>query len=232
LLRGLAAEFEGLGSRENVELTLSEGERREYVLYQKQYALTFHTFKYEGEVDPAVLMGQQIARLALLRRKLREELRAGEKIFVCKRNEALTEHEILPLYALLNRFGANTLLFVTPADAAHPPGTVERLMPGLLRGAIDRFAPSENAHDLSLEYWLAVCVNAYRLVNDAGRLSRFPRIRRTPPNIMAGEGRPSTFFLRDVTSVSSALQKVEPVASSGLSLGAQQGEKCCRASWF
>jgi hypothetical protein len=67
----------------------------------------------------------------------------------------------------LNRFAANTLLFVTPADAAHPPGTVERLMPGLLRGSIDRFAPPENAHDLSLECWLAVCVNAHQLVTNA-----------------------------------------------------------------
>jgi len=166
LLRGLTMEFAGLGARENVELTLSEGERREYVLYQKQYALTFHTFKYEGEVDATVMMDQQIARLALLRRKLLEELRTGEKIFVCKRNEPLSEQEMLPLYAALNRFAANTLLFVTPADAAHPPGTVEQLMPGLLRGSIDRFAPPENAHDLSLESWLAVCVNAYRLVHD------------------------------------------------------------------
>jgi len=169
LLRGLTLEFAGLGTRENVELTLSEGERREYVMYQKHYALTFHTFKYENEVDAAVLKDQQIARLALLRRKLLEELRTGEKIFVCKRNEALNEQEALPLYAALNRFAANTLLFVTPADAEHPPGTVEQLMPGLLRGAVDRFAPPQNAHDLSLESWLAVCVNAYRLVHDKAR---------------------------------------------------------------
>jgi hypothetical protein len=174
LLRGLAREFDGLGARDNVELTLSEGQRREYVLFQKQYALTFHTFKYENEVDPAVLMDQQIARLGLLRRKLLEELRAGEKIFVCKRNDALSEQEILPLYALLNRFAANTLLFVTPADEAHPSGTVEQLMPGLLRGAIDRFAPPENAHDLSLESWLSVCVNAYRLVHEAGAAISVP----------------------------------------------------------
>jgi hypothetical protein len=171
LLRGLAAEFEGLAEREDLELTISEGERREYVLHASRYALTFHTFQYEGEIDAVELMAKQIARLRLLRRKLLEDLRLGEKIFVYKRNEVLHEHNVLPLHALLNRFAANTLLFVTPADAAHPPGTVERLMPGLLQGYVDRFAPSKNAHDLSLERWLAVCVNAFRLVRKAAGAS-------------------------------------------------------------
>ena len=166
LLRGLAAEFEGLEVREDLMLTFSEAERREYVLHHSRYALSFHTFQYENEIDAAELMGKQSARLRLLRRKFLEDLREGEKIFVYKRNEALSEQDVLPLHVALNRFAPNTLLFVTPADAAHPPGTVERLMPGLLRGSIDRFAPPENAHDLSLECWLAVCVNAYRLARE------------------------------------------------------------------
>jgi hypothetical protein len=174
LLRGLMAEFEGFGARETVEFALSEGERREYVLYEKQYALTFHTFQYEGEVDAPALMGKQIARLQLLRRKFLEDLREGGKIFVCKRNEALSEQEILPLHAALNRFATNTLLYLTPADAEHPPGTVERLMPGLLRGWIDRLAPPKNAHDLSLECWLAVCVNAYRLMHEPATATIIP----------------------------------------------------------
>ena len=165
LLRGLAAEFEGLAEPEDLELTISEGERPEYVLHAGRYALTFHTFQFEGEIDAAELLAKQIARLRLLRRKLLEDLRLGETIFIYKRNEALREQDVLPLHAALNRFAANTLLFVTTADAAHPPGTVERLMPGLLRGYIDRFAPQENAHDLSLERWLAVCVNAHRLAH-------------------------------------------------------------------
>ena len=41
-----------------------------------------------------------------------------------------------------------------------PAGTVEVVMPGLLKGYIDRFAPDDNAHDLSFEGWLRVCANA------------------------------------------------------------------------
>jgi hypothetical protein len=51
---------------------------------------------------------------------------------------------------------------MVPADAAHPSGTVEMLLPGLLRGYVDRFAPSENAHDLSLSAWTDVCEAAWR----------------------------------------------------------------------
>lgn len=172
LLRGLAVEFDGLGDRDSLELNLSE--LRQYMLRDRRYALIFHTFQYESEVDAAELMVKQMARLRLLRRKLLEDLRGGEKIFVCKRNEALGEQEMLPLHAMLNRFASNTLLFVTPADAAHPPGTVERLMPGLLSGSIDRFALPENAHELSLECWLAVCVNAHRLVRKVPAVASLP----------------------------------------------------------
>jgi len=164
LLHGLMAEFEGLSRREDLELTLSDGERREYVLHQRRYALALHTFQYEDEIDATELMTKQIKQLNLLKRKFIRDLRGGDKIFVCKRSEALCEQDMLPLHAVLNRFAVNTLLFVTPADATHPPGAVERLLPGLLRGNIDRFASSNEAVDLSLEIWLEICVKSYLLI--------------------------------------------------------------------
>jgi hypothetical protein len=47
---------------------------------------------------------------------------------------------------------------------------VEVVMPGLLKGYIDRFAPDDNAHDLSFDGWLRVCANACVLA----RLQRGP----------------------------------------------------------
>jgi hypothetical protein len=67
------------------------------------------------------------------------------------------------LYMALNRHHDATLLWVVPAERDRPPGTVEVLMPGLLRGYIDRFAPGDNAHDLSFDGWLRVCTNAVAL---------------------------------------------------------------------
>jgi hypothetical protein len=124
--------------------------------------MTYHTFQYEHQISLDTVRQQQIARLHFLKRKLMEDAATGEKIFVIKRNPPLRPEEVLPLYTTLNEIGCNCLLWMVPADAAHPSGTVEMLLPGLLRGYIDRFAPSENAHDLSLSAWTAVCEAAWR----------------------------------------------------------------------
>jgi hypothetical protein len=78
--------------------------------------------------------------------------------------------DALPLAAALRHYGPNTLLWVEVAGPDHPAGTVEWARPGLLRGYIDRFAPSENAHDLSLDCWIAICRAAWQL-NQEGKLA-------------------------------------------------------------
>lgn len=163
LLRGIEREFDSLGDPAAMQFHLQGNGRREYALTDQDFGLTFHTFLYEGEVNVEGLVAQQSIRLKFLRRKLLEDISAGEKIFVIKRNDPLAVSEILPLHAALNQYAANTLLFVVPATADHPSGTVEQLAPRLLRGYIDRFAPYDNAHDLLLEVWLALCVNAARI---------------------------------------------------------------------
>jgi hypothetical protein len=52
-------------------------------------------------------------------------------------------------------------------DAKHPAGTVEMISDGLIKGYIDRFAPGENAHDLSIDCWIELCRNALALVRGA-----------------------------------------------------------------
>ena len=58
------------------------------------------------------------------------------------------------MYLVLNRYGPATLLWVVRAERDRPSGTVEVLMPGLMKGYVDRFAPDDNAHDLSFDGWL------------------------------------------------------------------------------
>jgi hypothetical protein len=70
---------------------------------------------------------------------------------------------IMRLVEALRVYGPAELLWVTLHDSEHPPGTVEAVAPGLLKGYIDRFAPGENAHALSLECWIALCRNALAL---------------------------------------------------------------------
>ena len=163
LLRGLQTGFKGLGDVDDLTFRLQGKTKPEYIIQEKQYGLVYHTFRYKGEIDEDKFVTSEGARLKFLVRKFVEDLQGGEKIFVCKRNSPLREEEILPVLTALNAYGPNTLLWVVPADEKHPPGSAQWVMPGLIKGYIDRFAPNENAHDLSLEVWLEICVNALRL---------------------------------------------------------------------
>ncbi len=162
LLRGLDVGFQDLAENPEIEFRVNSG-TAEYMVYEKRYQLNFHTFRKRGDVDEKRLVAGEPARLAFLVRKFVEDLRGGSKIFVCKRNVPLREDEILPLYAALNSYASNLLLWLVPADAAHRSGSVETVIPGLMKGYIARFAPPEAVHDLLLDAWLEVCVNAYRL---------------------------------------------------------------------
>jgi hypothetical protein len=163
LIRGIDNGFEGLGEIEDIEPRLEGGTPKEYMIHEKKYGLVYHTFVYEGQRSIWLMREQESARLKFLRRKFREELQATDKIFVYKFESNVSEAEILPLYMALNRYSEATLLLVVPFERDRPAGTVEVVMPGLLKGYIDRFAPSEDARDLSFDGWLRVCANAYVL---------------------------------------------------------------------
>jgi hypothetical protein len=160
LIRGLDDGFAGLGEPDDVEPRLEGDALREYMIHEKRYGLVYHSFVYEGERSVCSMRQQEAARLKFLRRKFIEELEAAEKILVYKRNAPVADEEILSLFLALRRHGDNTLLWVVPAERDRPPGTVEMMIPGLLKGYIDRFAPEDNAHDFSFDGWVRVCANA------------------------------------------------------------------------
>ena len=160
LVRGVESGFNGLGEIDDIDPRLEGSPRAEYMIHEKKYGLVYHTFVYEGQRSAWLMREQEAARLKFLRRKFMEELEAAEKIFVYRFDGPVSEEEILPLHMALNKYGPVTLLWVVLAERDRPAGTVEVLMPGLLKGYIDRFAPKDNAHDLSFDGWLRVCANA------------------------------------------------------------------------
>ncbi len=162
LVRGLRHGFPGLGDPGTTEVRV-EGVDQEYVVRDTVYGMTYHTWQYRPSIALETVQKQQTMRLNFLKRKLMEDVAAAEKIFVVKRGETpLGPEEVLPLYAALNDLGQNWLLWVVLADETHPPGTVEILLPGLMRGYVDRFAPNNNAPDLSANAWTALCIAAWR----------------------------------------------------------------------
>jgi hypothetical protein len=166
LLRGLRSGFAGLGEPETTEILVA-GKDREFVVRETVYGMSYHTFQYEHQMTLDTVRRQQTTRLDFLRRKLMEDIAGGEKIFVVKRTPALRPEEVLPLFTALNQTRRNWLLWMVPADAKHNAGTVEMPLPGLLRGYIDRFAPVDNAHDLSLPVWTAICEGVWNAVGGA-----------------------------------------------------------------
>jgi hypothetical protein len=165
VIRGIDTGFAGLGDPGDVVPRVAKGGWSEWMIHEKHYGLDYHTDIRESDANAEQVLLREIVKLHFLRRTFMEDLAEGRKIYVCKRShQPLTLNEVMPLFLALNRHAASKLLFVIPADEAHPVGTVIEELPGLMRGHIDSFAPSENVPRLSVPGWLAVCVNTWRLV--------------------------------------------------------------------
>jgi len=166
LVKGLRSKFKGLGKSNNIEVQVS-GNGREYMVLDKCFGFLFHAWVLVGELEPEEIAIRETRRLPLLVRKLVEEITLGEKIFVFHGMTPLSLEEARALSSALRIYGPTTLLWCELADEAHQPGTVERIEPGLLKGYMDRFAPGENAHDLSLDCWVTLCKNAVQVWRSA-----------------------------------------------------------------
>jgi hypothetical protein len=160
LKAGLEACFEGLSDPDNLDVQLSSN-GREYMVYDRKFQLLYHAWVLAEEMTAEAVRQREVRRLPLLIRKLVEDLNQAEKIFIFHGMEPLTDEEARDLLARLRSYGPNTLLWIEPANADHPAGSVEWIGQGLLKGHIDRFAPGDDAHDLSLDCWIAICRNAH-----------------------------------------------------------------------
>jgi hypothetical protein len=159
LLAGLRARFEGLSDYDNLDVHLSPN-GREYMVLDRRFQLLYHPWVLSGEMTAEQVRDREARRLPLLVRKLLEDLTEASKIFVYHGMEPLSEGEVNDLLDCLQTYGPNTLLWVELADADHPPRSVAWAGKHLLKAYIDRFAPGDNAHDLSLESWIAICSTA------------------------------------------------------------------------
>jgi hypothetical protein len=177
LLHGLETGFKDIDDCDEVEFHIRGFDTvREYVISIQRYNLESHTGIFEGDMPPARLISRELKKLRLLRRLFLADLTAGDRIFVFKLNEMTAASDLTPLWERLRRRGPATLLAVVLADPQHPPGTVERVRDGLLRGYIDRLNPYDNAAAPSSDVWAEICRKAYSLWR-AGRLVR-PEPRR------------------------------------------------------
>jgi hypothetical protein len=168
LLRALRKRLSGLGRPEFVQVALSAtGE--EYMVRDTRFGFEYHAWVEVGAMSPEAIHAREAKCLPLLARKLVEDLTEGRKLFVYHALEPVQESHAAELAEVIRTYGPGTLLWVECAGAAHRPGRIVRIGPGLLKGYIDRFAPGENAHDFSFEGWLAVCRSALAAMTEDAR---------------------------------------------------------------
>ena len=162
LLTGIESHFAGAGKPEQMEVLLTDGARREFMVRDKRHNFSLHTLRFADEADAAHVLADAQLHLNFLQRMFAESMGGGEKLFVFQRGGQTLDSQARPLLARLRAHGPNALLFVVEGDA-HPPGTVQELDHGLFRGWTDRVAPQEEVGNCNLSAWLSNCANARRL---------------------------------------------------------------------
>lgn len=164
LLAALNRRFEGFGAASTIAVELgSDGQ--EYMIRDTVYGINYHAWAMSDEISPAALQAREARRLPFLVRKLLEDLTDASKIFVFHAQDSLSHQQAADLHAALRAYGPCQLLWVDLDDHLNPPGTVVEVAPGLLKGHINRFAPPNNAHDLSLDGWVDLCRAAVAMVD-------------------------------------------------------------------
>jgi hypothetical protein len=119
-----------------------------------RYHMFSHTFTQSTVAPLEKFTAQHLKRMQYLRRKLLEDVAAGEKTFVYKAERGVTDEQARALFKSLRRFGGPvSLLCVRLADVEHACGEVVAMGEGLYVGFIDRFSTV----DIHVDAWVELC---------------------------------------------------------------------------
>lgn len=147
----------------------SPGGPVEYVVVVPRYALELHTAQNVDAFSADAVLATQRGRLALLARKMRDDLADAGRIFVCKAPCGEVADVMGAAAAAIQRRGRGALLWVASAARPEDTGTIEAVGHGLFRGYVDRFAKDAEMRTISHAAWLSLCYNAARLIAAAPR---------------------------------------------------------------
>ncbi len=162
LVEALQRGFDGLGEAESIEPYEIGDPPDEFMVRESAYGLRYHTGVAPADFSADDIRQREPKRLLFLRRKLLEDLAEGSKIFVWHSRVVTRREQIQPLLDQLRKMGPATLLWLTGADDAHPPGTAEWLDRDLIRGYVIRYIIGQIDDD-SMNSWFDACRAAYAL---------------------------------------------------------------------
>lgn len=161
LIEGLDTDFSAYGVAGDLELwTDANG-----VTYCRsvRYGFPYIVSDSSGLETADAILRRETAKLAYLKRRMLEDLAAGEKILVRKGDTCDHRDNARRLQGALRRHGPAILLYVVASDSETKPGRVSRETGGYLLGRLRRFAPYERAGAIELGDWLQLCANAHAL---------------------------------------------------------------------
>ncbi len=161
LLDGLPSAFEGVGEPRYTELVVNDI-GGEILAADTRFFNRMHTHVHHEKVERDTFLLEFCSKLKLLKRKMLEDLASGEKIFVHRRRQRLSDQEIMRLHESLQQYGANKLLCIRDPEPGRPSGTVEAMAEGLLIGYLD-LTTRPMSDPIQYDAWLAVCRQALAL---------------------------------------------------------------------
>jgi hypothetical protein len=179
LVHALDTDFAHYGSEDDLAILASES--GSLYCQSRRYGFAYTTSDLAASTEPGSILGREVRKVAYLKRRLLEDLQAGEKILVRKGPAQESIGDATALARAARRHGPSTLLWVRTADANHPPGSVAWCADGVMEGRVRRFAQPETAYDIDLESWLDLCRGALRLA----RGQPDPAPAPPPPNLLA-----------------------------------------------
>jgi tetratricopeptide (TPR) repeat protein len=163
IIAALECEFAGVGDEAFTELdsTRVSADREEYITRDKRFVMESHTFVRTSDAPADRMYQQTCRRLQFLKRKLLEDLRAAERIFVYRAQFPIDDGTILAMHARLAHYGDNALLCVMRADEANRAGSVRQIARGVFAGYVAHFLRDPGAHTGSdIDGWSSVCADA------------------------------------------------------------------------
>ena len=159
LVHGLINRFEGIAQPERMAVFQAPATPDVYDVHDHTYRVWWHTGLPVGQTTPEEILQREGVRIPYLQRKFKKTLAAGQRIFVL--TVPLPDDEAFAAFLALDLWARNTVLFVTQ-DERYPPGSVELLGNGLLRGTIDGTSIETRGTE---EVWMSVLANAVALEN-------------------------------------------------------------------
>jgi hypothetical protein len=117
-----------------------------------------------GADDDASMRAHATA-IGYLRRKFFEGLRSGRKIYVLARQRPIPVSQAVALLMDLHRHGPAAVLCVEQNERR--AGEIEVLMPGLMRGYLERFAPETDPAAVDVPGWSRLIANAAQTYREA-----------------------------------------------------------------